>query len=128
MILIIDDDPDIRAFITNVLIPLEYQLVEAKSMEDGLKIYQEVQPKLVITDIILPGKNGFQVIDEIRRINKEVPIIAMTGNLHGRADAYLSMCKNLGANLVMYKPLTVEKLAASVSALYPAEGERQAER
>ena len=128
MILLIDDDPDILAFITNVLVPLEYEIVEVKSMEDGLKIYQEVQPKLVITDIILPGKNGFQVIDEIRRINKEVPIIAMTGNLHGRADAYLLMCKNLGANLVMYKPLTVEKLAAAVTTLYPTEGERQAER
>ena len=127
MILIIDDDPNIRAYIRSIVMQLGYHVVEAKSTESGLKIFQEVQPKLVITDIILPGKNGFQCIDEIRRLSKETPIIAMTSNLHGRADDYLKMSKNLGATLVMYKPLTVEKVTTAVTKLYPVDVEKRAE-
>lgn len=127
MILIIEDDANISAYLTNVLIPLGYQVVEAKSTEAGLKIFQEVTPRLVITDIVLPGKNGFQAIDEIRRLSKDVPIIAMTSNIHGRADDYLLMCRNLGADLVMYKPLTVEKVTSNVKQLYPIDDMKQAE-
>ena len=126
MILIVDDDPDIRAFITSVLSALDYELAEAKSMEEGLKLYQELHPQLVITDIVMPGKNGFQVIGEIRRISKEVPIIAITGNLHGKAGDYLRMSKSLGANHVMGKPLTIEKLTEAVTHFYPRQGERKA--
>ena len=123
MILIIEDDADTRAYIRCVVEPLGYELNEAKDVEEGLKKFTEMSAELVITDIVMPGKNGFQCIDEIRKLNKDVPVIAMTSNIHGRADDYLLMCKNLGANLVMYKPLTVEKVTSSVTQLYPLDGD-----
>ena len=119
MILVIDDDPHIREYIKCIVEALGYEVAEAGSGDDALKLYAEMPIKLVITDIVMPGTNGFQCIGEIRKLSKDMPIIAMTSDIHGHADDYLLMCQKIGSNLVMYKPLTVEKVTASVKELYP---------
>ena len=119
MILVIDDDPAIREFISIIMSGLGYEVVQAADAETGLRLYRLVHPLLIITDIILPDQDGFHYIHEIRKVNQDIPIIAMTSNVHGRASDYLAQSKLMGANEVMQKPLTIELVKQTVTELYP---------
>ena len=127
MILVIDDDPAIREFISIVLNGLGFEVMQAADAETGLRLFHLTHPQLIITDIILPDKDGFHYIHDIRKVNQDIPIIAMTSNVHGRAKDYLAQSKRMGANEVMQKPLTIELVKQTVLELYPPKQGRTLE-
>ena len=116
-ILVVDDDDMMRSFIRELLLIHEFKITEASNGKLGLKEFREHTPDLVITDIIMPEMEGISFIRELRNHNKEIPIIAMTGNVHGRMEEYLGISSQLGADEVLRKPIksqefldTIEKL------------------
>ena len=116
-ILIVDDDEMMRAFIRELLLINDFKITEAANGKLGLKEFRENTPDLVITDIIMPEMEGISFIRELRSHNKEIPIIAMTGNVHGRMEEYLDISSQLGADEILRKPIksqefldTIEKL------------------
>ena len=119
MILVVDDDPAIREFMSVILSGLDYEVLHAADAESGMRLFQLLQPRLIITDIILPDQDGFRYIHEIRKRDRAVPIIAMTSNVHGRAKEYLAQCLFMGANATMQKPLTIEMVKQAVTGLLP---------
>ncbi|MBN1651013.1 MAG: response regulator [Bacteroidales bacterium] len=116
-ILVIDDDVQFRTMIVEMLERKNYTVYAAGDGEEGLRIWEELEPDMVITDIIMPNREGIETIMELKRKNKDVKIIAISGG--GRIDAKdnLHSAKLLGATITLTKPFESDKLIDSVQQL-----------
>lgn len=104
-ILIIDDEPMIRHLIARILDRVGYRTVCAANGIQGLACFRQSCPALVITDIIMPEREGIETIRQIRREAPDLPIIAISGSTRtgGGAD-FLAMARELGATDILRKP------------------------
>jgi len=86
-ILIIEDDKFLRELMAQKLLALKYDIVQAIDGEDGLKKVKETKPDLVLLDLILPGINGFEVLEKIKADPEisSIPVIILS-NLGQRED------------------------------------------
>lgn len=109
-ILVIDDYDPFRAFLTDVLIDAGYEVSEARNGRDGLRLFRESPTDLVITDVLMPEKDGIEIITELRREFPTVKIIAVSGGGSYSADGYLQMAKLLGSARTLAKPVRSEQL------------------
>lgn len=116
-ILVVDDDDLIRDFMKEYLGKQGYQVTEAADGKEGLKKFRSANFDLVITDIVMPEMEGISFIRELREHNRKVPIIAMTGNIHGRMEEYLDISTKLGADAVLRKPVSNPELLKNISDL-----------
>lgn len=116
-ILIIEDEVQVRK-LTRQMLELEgFEVLEAGDGDSGLKTFTENDVDLIITDIIMPGKEGIETILELRRINPEVKIIAMSGGGRMGPDGYLELARKFGANQTFSKPFDRAGLVAAVKEL-----------
>src|SRR5688572_4054228 len=96
-ILVIDDEPFMLELVRKILEAARYQVITASTVDSGLASYRQAKPDLVITDLILPEKDGLEAIQELMRINPACRIIAMSGGgRSGYANA-LPAAKAFGA-------------------------------
>ncbi len=116
-ILIIDDDNLVRRMLRQVLEAENYEVVEAEDGTQGLKINREKPADLIITDIIMPEKEGIETIGDFRREFPEIQIIAMSGGGRIGPDAYLKMAKDFGAMRTVVKPINKAELLEAVKEL-----------
>lgn len=116
-ILVVDDDDMMRSFVKELLILHDFNVMEAANGKAGLKLFRENTPDLVITDIIMPEMEGITFIRELRSHNKEIPIIAMTGNVHGRMEELLGISSKLGADEILRKPIKSEEFLEAIERL-----------
>ena len=116
-ILVVDDDEMMRAFIRELLLINDFEVTEAANGKLGLKEFRDNTPDLVITDIIMPEMEGISFIRELRSHNKEIPIIAMTGNVHGRMEEFLDISSQLGADEILRKPIKSKEFLDSIERL-----------
>ena len=116
-ILVVDDDEMMRAFIRELLLINDFEITEAANGKLGLKEFRDNTPDLVITDIIMPEMEGISFIRELRSHNKEIPIIAMTGNVHGRMEEYLDISSQLGADEILRKPIKSQEFLDAIERL-----------
>lgn len=113
-ILVVDDDEQFRTMLSETLRSAGYQVLEARDGAEGLKFYREQGTDLIITDLIMPNKEGLEIIQEFRRNDPEVKIIAMSGGgRHGPYD-YLRVAKRFGARQVLLKPFSRQEILAAV--------------
>ena len=114
-ILVIDDDALVRDTILRILERKGYSVVVAADGIRGLRLFHAEQPDLVITDIIMPEKEGLQTIREIRGEQPDVKIIAISGGARiGNMD-FLRMAGELGASEIIPKPFDPAELLNLVS-------------
>jgi CheY-like chemotaxis protein len=112
--LVIDDDELVRATVTSMLEAAGYEVLQAEDGQQGLKLFQKHPVDLVITDILMPFKEGIETILELRQRNQEVRIIAMTGGGSIGAMPILDAARRLGANAVLSKPFTKADLLETI--------------
>ncbi len=99
-----------------------HSVTEIDNASGGLQLIKASQPDLVITDIVMPGKDGIETIIELRRDFPKLPVIAMSGN-SALSPLYLKTAKQLGAVNIMGKPFSMETLSRAVdAALKPGAG------
>ncbi len=113
-ILVIDDDEIMNSMIVQLLSEVGY---EAEGAEDGnlaLKLLETKTFDLIVTDIIMPEKEGLETIVAIRKTNKTVPIIAVSGGGKLGPEQYLDMAKHFGADYAFQKPFYREPFLAAV--------------
>ncbi len=109
-VLVIDDDKGLREIIRMTLVP-RCEVKTAASVDEGLRIFEALNPDIVIIDYQMPVKNGIQGIREIREIDPEVPIILLTGF----ADMDMAReAMDLGVTEYMTKPFNVTDLKHTV--------------
>jgi CheY-like chemotaxis protein len=116
-ILLIEDDESVRTLLLLTLAHYGHDVVEARNGREGLDRFRETKPDLVITDIVMPEKEGFEVLMKIRRKNPALKIIAISGGGLHNAAHYLHTAKLLGAAKVLAKPFSNETLMAAVNEL-----------
>ena len=116
-ILIIDDDTQILKMLRKTLEREGHEVIDAADGNKGLRLYREDPTDLVITDIVMPEKEGIETIIDLRREFPEAKIIAMSGGGQIEAESYLSMAKRLGAQRTLTKPFQNEELLEAIEAL-----------
>ena len=114
-ILIIDDDERIRKLFRKILEAESYEVIEASDGNKGIKLYRKDPTDLVITDIIMPEKEGIETIIELKKDFPDVKIIAVSGGGLVEANSYLEMAKKMGATEVLTKPIKNEELLEIIS-------------
>ena len=116
-ILVIDDDPQIGRLLEKVLGRAGHEVVVAVNGKEGLRLFREGTFDLIITDLIMPEKEGLEIIMELRQKYPQTKIIAMSGGGRIGPDSYLKMANTLGAKKTLTKPFGREDLLSAVSAL-----------
>jgi DNA-binding NtrC family response regulator len=116
-ILVIDDEPVIRELLLKMLEREGYETITASDGKDGLRIFRENPTDIIITDLIMPEKEGLETIMELRRDFKDVKVIAMSGGGVVDSDTYLHIAKTLGAIETISKPFNQKNLLKTVQEL-----------
>jgi CheY-like chemotaxis protein len=113
-ILVIDDDEQMRALLRDILERAGYEVTEAQHGLEGLKLFRARPADLVVTDLIMPEKEGVETILELRAEYPEVPIIAVSGGGRNGPRDYLEIAARLGARRTVAKPFTRQEILAAV--------------
>lgn len=115
-ILVIDDNDLVRTSTRTILESEGYQVVEAGDGDAGIAKANSSAPDLILTDIVMPNKEGIEMIRDLRSRGYDGPIIAMSGG--GRLDAseVLVLAGKLGADACIAKPFKKADLLAKVKA------------
>ncbi|HEV2677813.1 MAG TPA: response regulator [Aliidongia sp.] len=117
-ILVIDDDPIVRSFISEILEERGHSATVAPDGRAGLVLFRSTAFDLVVTDIVMPEQEGIATIGAIRRLNTTIPILAVSGSKTvGRYGDYLHAAKLTGASAVMRKPLMPDPFMEVVDGL-----------
>jgi CheY-like chemotaxis protein len=114
-ILLIEDDDDVRNMLRVLLEDEGYDVVEAADGRVGIKLYKEVPADVIITDIIMPEKEGIETIMELQRDFPDSKIIAVSGGgsrLNG--ESCLELARSSGAQQVFTKPIDVDELLTTL--------------
>jgi DNA-binding response OmpR family regulator len=94
-ILIVDDEKSILGFLKKMLMREGFNVLTAIDGKEGLHLFNDNQVDLVITDLIMPDKDGFGTIIELKNISQDIKIIAMSGGGHAHPKYYLDITKSL---------------------------------
>ena len=124
-ILIIDDDKSILSFLEERLIFEGFNVLTASDGKEGMKLFNDNQVDLVITDIFMPDKNGFEIIIEMKKICPEIKIIAMTGIDLGMVKSCIKTAKFSGAEYAFAKPFETNSLLTALYKLLKEEKSSQ---
>ena len=114
-ILIIEDDVEFRDVLKEMLERQDYEVMVASDGEEGIKIFRDNPTPLVITDIIMPNKEGIELIFEFQRDFPDTKIIAISGGGKGRAEDYLKSANSLpNVKRTFQKPFAMDDLLRAV--------------
>ena len=113
-ILIIDDETPIRSMVRLILERAGYTVREAQDGIEGIRVFRETPADLIITDLIMPNKDGIGMIIELKKDFPALKIIAMSGGGLNRPEGYLRGAQKLGAACTLSKPLNRNDLLRAV--------------
>lgn len=113
-VLVIDDDPVFCTVVEGILENDGYTVTTAGDAQTGITRFGELNPDLVIVDILMPGKEGMATILELREANPDTRILAITGGGNFAAGDVLRIAELLGADNSLKKPFEPTALLATV--------------
>jgi DNA-binding response OmpR family regulator len=108
-ILIIDDEPEITEIVEVFLSNAGYTVVAENTAADGIKTARKIRPAVILLDIMMPGKDGYEVCNELKLepTTADIPVIFLTGK-DSRDDSGRSF--KVGGDLFVKKPFSCERL------------------
>lgn len=115
-ILVVDDDTAVREMICSILATCSYDISEAADGKIAVRKYREQPFDLVITDLVMPDMEGIELIAQLRRIDQNVKVIAISGGFLAASDTYLKTAKLMGAQHTLPKPFEIDELLSVVLA------------
>jgi signal transduction histidine kinase len=110
-ILLVDDEQDIRDVLRLPLMDLGFEVLDAENGEDALNLFRNVKPSIVVTDIKMPGMDGLELLQKIKRDDPEAEVIMITG--HGDMDLAVKSLK-FDATDFITKPINVDVLEIAI--------------
>lgn len=110
-ILLVDDEEDIRTVLGISLADMGYDVLTAENGEDGLRVFMEETPPIVLTDIKMPDMDGIELLRKIKNIDPEVEVIMITG--HGDMDLAIESFQSEASDFIT-KPIDVDALEMSI--------------
>jgi CheY-like chemotaxis protein len=110
VLLVIDDDAGMRKLMVRTLSAGKHQVLEAENGREGLKMMEEHKPDVVITDILMPQKEGIETIREVQERAPNTRIIAVSGGGMSHNLMFLDVARAFGAHAVLAKPFRPAQL------------------
>ena len=117
-VLVVDDEENIRFVIREMLEHSAHRVMEAQTGSEALKTFeQEGVPDLVITDLVMPDKNGIDLILDLKKRYPEVKVLAMSGGGGNGKYDYIPIVELIGAGSVLRKPFNLSDMHSLVEEL-----------
>lgn len=113
-ILLIDDNEQVRDMIGELLRTEGFEVEVASDGAEGLKAFRNKKADLVITDVVMPEKEGLEVIAEIKQMAPETKLIAVSGGGYSQNLGYLAIAERLGAHRTVSKPFKMDEFIKTV--------------
>jgi len=120
-ILLVDDEDMVRMQIRSSLELEGHQVREASNGREAIDMLNGYKPDLMITDILMPEKEGIETIMEVRQKYADIKIIAISGGVRTDNMDFLKIAKRLGADLALPKPFGRQQLLTLVNQLLGAK-------
>jgi len=117
LVLVIDDELLMRRAVQRILEADGHTVLLAEDGRIGLELFRSRQPAVVITDILMPEKEGLETIREIRESNSAIKILAMSGGGASQDAHILLWAQRFGADAILRKPFHAAELLEAVSGL-----------
>ena len=115
-ILVADDDEDLREMLRLMLLKMGHEVAVAHNGKEALALCPQFQPELVLTDLIMPEREGLETIQILRKSWPNIRIIAMSGGARMNAGDLLRIAKLMGAREALAKPFSNQELQFAVEA------------
>jgi CheY-like chemotaxis protein len=116
-ILLVEDDSELRRALRLNLEGFGHKVVEAADGQEAMELVYSFGADIVVTDLVMPGKEGLEMIVEILRHHPKLPIVAISGGGRIAPGLNLSVARLLGAKRVLAKPFAVAELERAVADL-----------
>lgn len=115
-VLVVDDDELFRTMLEEMLRRDGYQVVVASNGVEALARVASESPQLVITDILMPDKDGIELIMELAQSGRQIPIIAVSGGRRAITQEFnLESARLMGVQATLPKPFTREALREAIA-------------
>jgi len=116
-ILLVEDDDLVRDMLAQVLERASHHVIHATNGEEAAALLKDVEPDIMVTDIIMPKKSGITLISEVKNKHPTMEIIAISGG--GRLDptGYLDLSESIGATVSFEKPVDKAALLMAIDLL-----------
>ena len=115
-VLVIDDSENVRTSVKRMLESAGFQVSLADDGEEGVSLFREERFDLVISDVVMPRKDGLQTVREIREMSPDIPIVLMSKDSYfgsegpDAANSFLPEAKEVGATRAIAKPFSRDNL------------------
>ena len=116
-ILIVDDDELFRPMLRATLLKMGHQVREVEDGDEALRLFEQEPADLLMTDMVMPGREGLEVIMLFKSHSPDLKVIAMSGAGRVVETNYLKLATAEGADAVLEKPFSKEQLAATIMRL-----------
>jgi DNA-binding response OmpR family regulator len=116
-ILLVDDDQDIRTAMDNTLSRMGAEITKATDGNQAVEQAAEVDPDLIVLDVMLPGRSGFLVLEKVKKVRKPGTrpyVVMITANPGKRHQAY---AETMGVDDYISKPFRMERLTSTIEKL-----------
>lgn len=121
-VLVIEDDEQTRDMLKQLLERNGYEVDAAEEGVAGLKAFRKREADVVLTDLLMPGKEGLETIRDLLAARPGLPIIAMSGGGRLGNLGYLAAAEKMGAAKVFAKPIDIPLLLEAIKELTTPRG------
>ena len=112
-ILVVDDHPDIRRLLHDILTPLGYEVEGVASARTALRRLEERRPAAIVTDYRMPGLTGLDLIARLRGAGRRIPVVLMTGVVDEAVELWAASHPEVR---LLHKPFTPKALVRALAA------------
>jgi CheY-like chemotaxis protein len=119
LILVVDDEQEMRDVVQQVLKTGGHRVVTAANGKEAGLLLAKEKIDLVLTDLLMPEKDGTEVITDLRKKHPAMPVVAMSGGGRMPRGEYLKIARLFGAHAILEKPFTSEQLLSTIELLLP---------
>ncbi|HEY5295350.1 MAG TPA: response regulator [Gaiellaceae bacterium] len=120
LVLVVDDDPLLREFVRVNLETEGYTVREAAGADEALAAIADQAPQLVLLDVVMPGVDGWELLQRLQELHGSIPVIMFSGQVGGATDAEQRGAEQLGAKGFVGKPFDPQELVERAKQLVPA--------
>ena len=114
-ILLIDDDEQFRAMLAQMLSADAHKVTEGRDGGEGLRLALQIKPDLIITDILMPHKDGIETILALTQAGSKIPVIAISGGRRSiSAEFNLESASMIGVKATLAKPFARADLRLAI--------------
>ena len=126
-ILVIDDEPTVLDLLRRILEMNGYEVLVATNGLEGVELFQQHPCDLVITDMVMPVKDGLQTILDLRSYVPDLPVIAISGGGTISKERYLAVAGYLDRVITIAKPFAIESITEAVESLLQDQSSESSE-